>query len=661
MAVLVRYKQAMSNTIWAGLAADTERMAAEAFSEIHTLEDWEKYRPRRREEFLRTVGLATLPERCDLRLTDYGELRGDGFRARKIAFQILPDCWASACIFYPDPLPPEAAPGVLYLCGHAANGLHHYQALPIMWARRGYVCLIVETIEQSDNPGEHHGFNLAWHPTWISLGYTSAGGELWNSIRALDVLAVDPHVDAGRLAATGVSGGGSLSFFLAIADERVKAVSTLCGISSPVDAIANRHLFGHCDCFYPHNVFGRDISEYAALIAPRAALFCFADHDPLFHPVETKALVDRMRRIYELYGQKDHCELVTCPGPHGNHPEFDQATSAWFDRHVAGSAHPEIPVADEEFTEPELSVFNGVSPVPNHLHLLPDLLTPRGGLALPQQPDEWPRLRQEIVARLKKEIFCAREMPGTLKMERDGDWLWSARGPAEKSVRIHRGTINNTDVWLQMVRPGPAPRRLVITVADGGETSQQAMARSAVAVNTATTTYAGYEPRLAGDRAPMADPGLHFPGSRLPSIRTNLLRAMALTGITPVMMICQDILGVIDYLLTLEELRDVEIYVAGRGEAGIAALYSGVLDERIAGVILEDPPGSHRTGAPVLGILRVLDLPQAVALMAPRPVALVNPVYSNWTWPERLYQRLGCPEKFIITEDIRSAMEKMAG
>jgi len=649
----------MSNTIWAGLAADAKRMADEAFSDIRTLNDWEQCRPQRRKEFLSSVGLATLPKRCDPRVTDYGELHGDGFRARKIGFQILPDCWASACIFYPDPLPPEAAPGVLYLCGHAANGLHHYQALPIMWARRGYVCLIVETIEQSDNPGEHHGFNLSWHSSWLSLGYTSAGGELWNSIRALDVLAADPAVDPDRLAATGVSGGGSLSFFLAIADERIKAVSTLCGISSPADAIANRHLLGHCDCLYPHNIFGRDISEYAALIAPRPALFCFADHDPLFHPVEVKALVDRTRRVYALYDQKDGCALATCPGHHGNHPEFDQATSAWFDRHVAGNAHPEIPVGEKEFTESDLSVFNGVCPSPNHLDFLPDLLNRRGGLALPQQPEEWSRIRREAIARLQDEVFSSRGVIKRLEMERDGNWLRSPRGPAEKSVRIYRGMIDGTNVWLQMMWPGLASRRLLLTIADEGETSQQAMARSAAAVNPETTIYGGYEPRWAADRTPATDLDLHFPGSRLPSIRTNLLRAMALTGTTPVMMTRHDISGLIDYLLTLEELQNVEIFLAGRGEAGIAALYHAVLDDRIAGVIVEDPPGSHRTGAPVLGILQVLDLPQAVGLMAPRPVALVNPVYSNWTWPERLYRRLGCPENFIMTEDTRRAMEAM--
>lgn len=250
---------------------------------------------------------------------------------------------------------------------------------------------------------------------------------------------------------------------------------------------------------------------------------------------------------------------------------------------------------------------------------------------------------------------------GPLQMKPDGDWLYGPRNPSDHFFRIHRGQIDGTDVWLQVWRPGSAARRLLLTIADEGETAQQALARSHGAVNIETTIFAGYEPRLAADRAPVADPDLHFPGSRLPPIRTNLLRAMALTGTTPVMMTCHDILAVVDYLHTLEELQGVGIYLAGRGEAGIAALYSSLFDERIAGMILEDPPGSHRTNAPVLGILRLLDLPQAVGLMAPRPVALVCPVYSNWSWPERLYQRLGCPEKFIMTENTRTAFEKMVG
>ena len=182
-------------------AEKTPRMAGNALSDIAGADDWNKVRPARGTEFLAALGLEPLPCQCDSGIRNFGETSGPGYRVRKIGFQLLPDCWASAAIYYPDPLPSERCPGELYLCGHSAMGIHYHQAHPALWAPRGYVCLILETIEQTDNPGEHHGANLGWFEHWISLGYTAAGGEVWNSMRALDVLSEDPSVDPCRLAA----------------------------------------------------------------------------------------------------------------------------------------------------------------------------------------------------------------------------------------------------------------------------------------------------------------------------------------------------------------------------------------------------------------------------------------------------------------------------
>jgi hypothetical protein len=134
---------------------------------------------------------------------------------------------------------------------------------------------------------------------------------------------------------------------------------------------------------------------------------------------------------------------------------------------------------------------------------------------------------------------------------------------------------------------------------------------------------------------------------------------MALSGMTPVMMTFQDIGAVLDYVMGIEEVKGCEIYLHGRRDAGVAALYKGIMDERIAGVIAENIPASHLDGASILGILRVFDMPQAVGLMAPRKLALVTSGHNNWTWPTRVYERLGCPERLIIAGDLRSAMTKI--
>lgn len=647
----------MSITVWQALSDHARKMAQNALQDVHSLDDWQQRLPARRQQFMHALGLEPLPARCDLKTKEYGTFTGDGFRARRIAFQILPDCWSSACIYYPDPLQNEALPGVLYVCGHAPIGTHHYQAHPIMWARRGYVCLIVDTIEQNDNPGEHHGTHTGEFETWTALGYTAAGGEVWNSMRALDVLADDPHVDAGHLGATGVSGGGAVSFHLAIADERVKAVSSLCGVSTPLDAITNRHVMGHCGCFYVNNLYLHDTSEYAALIAPRAAMFCFADHDPLFHPQEVRALVERTRRIYALYGEPAKCELVTCPGPHGDHPPFDEATCRWFDQHVAGERRPAVPRGAIELEESTTGVFQGRPPVPNQLDLLPRLLCSRGTLPLPAGPDDWPSIRKAALEKLRAEVMPApREDSTTFTL--DGEWQWGWAGECPTSVREYVGHVAGVEVLLREVRP-PNARHVVLSVAGEGESWSQALAWIATALKSESVAYAALESRLAGRSAPAAGVEPEPVGSWPETLRSTYLRAMALVGLTPVTMIMRDVVLAVNSLHSREDEEAGDIYLHGRGEAGVACLYTALFDERIAGVVVEDVPGTHLQGAPLLGVLRAFDMPQAIGLMAPRKIALVTAGHATWTWPTRVYGRLGCAARFIHAGNVSQALEKL--
>ncbi len=634
-------------------------MARVALKDVTTLEEWKTLRPRRHQQYMHSLGLDPLPPRCDLKVTEYGELKGQGFRARKIGFQILPDCWSSACIYYPDPLPKGKAPGVLYVCGHSTIGTYGYHYHPIMWARRGYVCLIVDTIEQNDNPGEHHGTLMNRHEAWLALGYTPAGAEVWNAMRALDILAADPQVDPERLGVTGVSGGGACSFHTAVADERLKAVSTLCGVSSPLDAVRHRHVMDQCDCMYPHNIYKKDISEYAALIAPRAVLFCIADHDPIFHPDESRALVERTKPVFALYGEEERCAWLAGPGPHGYPPVFGEETQKWFDRYVAGDERPLLPKGALELDEADTSIFRGCPPSPNRVELLPHLLSTRGTLPLPQTAADWPEVRRQALETLRAKVpgfYAKGYREGSMKLE--GDWQWSQVGPILN--RVHAGHVDGVEIWMQIVSRPNVRKKLVLGVGSEGQFAMHAMASVCCGLEDSTSVvHAGFEPRLGGNDSPVAEPYAVPLGSWLMPVRTYLVRCMALVGMTPVMMTFHDIGVALDYIAGLEEVKDCEIYLHGRGDAGVAALYRGILDERITGVIAEDVPSTHLDGAPVLGILRAFDMPEAVGLMAPRKVALVTAGHNNWNWPTRVYGRLGCPQNLIKANTLSSAMKRI--
>lgn len=57
--------------------------------------------------------------------------------------------------------------------------------------------------------------------------------------------------------------------------------------------------------------------------------------------------------------------------------------------------------------------------------------------------------------------------------------------------------------------------------------------------------------------------------------------------------------------------------LVGRGEAGISAADAALFGKSVQEVIIADPPASHRDGPHFLGVLRVLDIPEALGLLAP--------------------------------------------
>ena len=63
----------------------------------------------------------------------------------------------------------------------------------------------------------------------------------------------------------------------------------------------------------------------------------------------------------------------------------------------------------------------------------------------------------------------------------------------------------------------------------------------------------------------------------------------------------------------------------GRGEAGVIAAYAALLmPEKVESVILLDPPLTHDDGPHFLGVRKVLDIPEALGLLAPEVAVTIT-------------------------------------
>jgi hypothetical protein len=84
----------------------------------------------------------------------------------------------------------------------------------------------------------------------------------------------------------------------------------------------------------------------------------------------------------------------------------------------------------------------------------------------------------------------------------------------------------------------------------------------------------------------------------------------------------------------------------GRGQAGILGAYAALFEPSIKEMTVVDPPASHMNGPTFLNVLQVLDIPDALGLLAPRRLTLLNPNDLVFDRTEEIYKRAGAKKNF---------------
>jgi dienelactone hydrolase len=321
--------------------AEVSRLSGACLAEVKSLADWEAQREERRRQLFDMLGLWPLPARTDLRPVITRRIDTELATVENLHFQSLPGLYVTANLYLPRGLT-KRAPAILYVCGHAevkTNGISlgnktAYQHHGLWFARNGYVCLTLDTLQLGEIQGDHHGTHRLGQWWWNSRGYTPAGVEAWNSIRALDYLVSRPEVDPARLGMTGRSGGGSYTWTTAALDERVRVAAPVAGITDLRNHVVDGCVEGHCDCMFFVNTYRWDFGLNAALIAPRPLLIVNTDADSIFPLDGVQRVHAQVRKVYGLYDARDNLGLVIGPGPHKDTQDLQIPVFRWFNRHL---------------------------------------------------------------------------------------------------------------------------------------------------------------------------------------------------------------------------------------------------------------------------------------------------------------------------------------
>lgn len=148
----------------------------------------------------------------------------------------------------------------------------------------------------------------------IALGRTLLGERIWDVHKAIDTLSYFSECDLDKILITGNSGGGTMSYYAACFDERIKMSVPSCSFSPYATSILD---IAHCNCNYMPGMYQHfEMQDLACLIAPRHLSIITGKEDTIF-PVEGVRLgFETVKNIYEKNGVRGNCSLIETPKDH---------------------------------------------------------------------------------------------------------------------------------------------------------------------------------------------------------------------------------------------------------------------------------------------------------------------------------------------------------
>ena len=646
--------------------AETEKLRENCLVDTKTLEDWTKNRETYRQQLLEMLGLSPLPSRTDLKATITGNTEEREFIVERLHFQSRPGLYVTGNLYLPRNVE-EPAPAILYVCGHGRvrkDGIDygnkvHYQHHGAWFARNGYVCLTIDTLQLGEIEGIHHGtynHNMWW---WLNRGYTPAGVEAWNCVRALDYLQSRKEVDPERIGVTGRSGGGAYSWWIAAIDERIRVAVPVAGITDLENHVVDGTVEGHCDCMFMVNTYQWDYAKVAALVAPRPLLVSNTDRDgifPLEGVVRTHAAV---RKIYELYGAADKLALHITAGPHHDTQELRVHAFRWFN-HFLKNDDELIEKTAVKFFEPEdLKVFDELPADEKNSNIHESFVQLAEPPNVPESKKEWEAMRESWMTVLKEKSF--RGWPkeeSDLGMtpvfdvkQEDGIHFRAFDFTSQDNIRLrlylaHRSGLEEPDLVVLNVLDEQSWNEFLATMRPGFEeqfknefpcpADPSSYEQTKAMFSSFKWVMAYVAPRGIGPTA----------WNQSPKKQTQHRRRFYLLGQSLDGMRVWDVKQAAKALRSIDGFEKTPLWIQSNRQMAGVALHAALLVPEVSRLDLHDLPSSHRDGPFLLNVRRYLDTPQVVAMAAERSrVVIFHEDVAAWEYSQAVANKLGWDQK----------------
>ncbi|MDO6437406.1 prolyl oligopeptidase family serine peptidase [Cyclobacterium sp. 1_MG-2023] len=628
----ISFNSGPTNNIMQYLAQEAKILSNKFPTNTISLEDWETLRPKKHKQFIEMMGFDMEEKRLPPKVYATDTLQQEGFRIEKFYYESLPDLFVPANLYVPDNITNPRAT-IVYLSGHSHGQKANYQAHARRLAELGFITLIFDTIQFGEVWGHHWGpYNKGWF-NWYSRGYNPAAVELWNAIRGLDYLETRTDVDMDNIGITGISGGGSQSWYFAAADSRVKAAAPVCGAGTMDSQVGERRIDGHCDCMMINNGFQMDYTDIGALIAPKPLLIAQSDRDELYGIESTRQFYQTLSNFYKKFDAENNISLVETPGGHSYHPKSRKAIFSFFLHHLMGKEIPAEEIMDIETNKEKLlptnslNVYKGSPPATDITKTIQHSFVKTAEIPVINSQEALKNHQNKVKEYLKSRTFGA--FPNSA-IDLGGKMIYRTADLAKHGNKTY--SFNSEEGWELKVnifyrQPQDEKSPLLLVLRTPGEERWESE---------------GYANKVPGKHniAYLEVRGVGEAGWA-PELNWHVRRSAAWLGKTIASMQIYDTMRALEFCRTLPEVNPDQISILGRDGMASIAMYAALMDEKCEGIYLSNPPETHDHPSPkngrdfaleLLNVLRITDTYQLPALIHPTKTYFLSEIPPAYNW-----------------------------
>jgi len=545
---------------------------------------------------------------------------GPGYQIKKLRYEAVPGLWIPALLYEPDHLTGRV-PVALSVNGHEGIGksVPYKQIRCINLARRGMLVLNPEWLGmgQLNGPDYQHS-----RMNQLDLCGTSGVSPFYLAMsRGLDVLLSLKHADPKRVAVSGLSGGGWQTIFISSLDTRVTLSNPVAGYSSLRTRARFLEDLGDSEQTPCDLATVADYAHLTAMRAPHPTLLTFnAKDDCCFGSGHAIApLLEAAGPIYRLYGKESflRAHVNYDPGTHNFGLDNREAFYRLVGDHFYGGS--------TEFVSKEIPVESAVKAHTNLLVALPPDNATFNSLALslskplPRQPplpenkeaaEKW----QEANRAKLREVVRAKH--SRVIAEKAGE-----DSQAGVTANYWRLRVDDALTVPAVELARGEPRGTVILLADGGRQSVSAEV----------------ERRLAAHERVLVVDLFYFGESRIRTHDYLFALLVAAVGDRPLGIQAGQLAGVARWAQAVYSGEPVSVITLGPRTSTIALVAAGLEQEAISRLEIHEPLGSLKEvleqnlkfeQKPELfcfGLLEAFDIKHLAALVAPRPLTVIQP------------------------------------